>query len=72
MAASGEVLTYARKYDTLTFTESIAEKLAVMDMQALAMCQENKIPVLVFDFKVRGHIRDVMQGKDLGTLITPP
>jgi uridylate kinase len=62
----------ARKYDALTFTESIAERLAVMDMQALAMCQENQIPVLVFDFKVRGHIREVMEGRRLGTLISPP
>ncbi len=43
-----------------------------MDMTALAMCQENKIPVLVFDFKMRGNIRGVMEGKKLGTLITPP
>lgn len=62
----------ATKYDKLTFAESLAKNLGVMDMTALAMCQENKIPVLVFDFKVKGHIRDVMQGKRIGTLITPP
>lgn len=62
----------AKKYDTLTFAESLAKNLGVMDMTALAMCQENKVPVLVFDFKSRGNIRRVMGGEKLGTLITPP
>lgn len=62
----------AKKYDKLTFAESLAKNLGVMDMTALAMCQENKVPVLVFDFKTKGNIRQVMQGRPLGTLITPP
>lgn len=62
----------AVRYDRLTFTESIAKSLAVMDMTALAMCQENQIPVLVFDFKQKGNIRRVMQGDKLGTMITAP
>jgi len=62
----------ATRFDKLTFAESIAKNLAVMDMTALAMCQEHKIPVLVFDFKHKGNIRAVMQGKALGTMITPP
>ena len=62
----------ATRYDKLTFAESISKSLAVMDMTALAMCQENKIPVLVFDFKQKGNIRRVMGGANLGTMITPP
>lgn len=62
----------ATRYDKLTFAESIAKNLAVMDMTALAMCQENQIPVLVFDFKRHGNIKAVVEGKPLGTLITPP
>ena len=62
----------ATRYDKITFSESIAKNLAVMDMTALAMCQENNIPVLVFDFKRRGNIRKVMEGQRLGTLISPP
>lgn len=62
----------ATRYETLTFSESIAKGLAVMDMTALAMCQENDIPVLVFDFKRRGNIRKVMLGEKLGTMITTP
>jgi uridylate kinase len=62
----------AKRYDALTFSESIAKNLAVMDMTALAMCQENDIPVLVFDFKRTGNIRRVVVGEKLGTLITTP
>ena len=62
----------ATRYESLTFAESIAKSLAVMDMTALAMCQENNIPVLVFDFKHKGNIRSVFEGQRLGTLITPP
>jgi uridylate kinase len=62
----------ATRYEKLTFAESISKNLAVMDITALAMCQENKIPVLVFDFKQKGNIKAVMQGKQLGTMITPP
>lgn len=62
----------ATRYDKLTFAESLSKNLAVMDMTALAMCQENKIPVLVFDFKQKGNIRKVMGGAAMGTMITPP
>jgi uridylate kinase len=59
----------ARRYDALTFSEAIARKLAVMDMTALAMCQEHRIPVLVFDFKRQGNIRKVIQGERIGTTV---
>jgi uridylate kinase len=63
----------AKRYEKLTFSEAVSKNLAVMDMTALTMCQENNIPVLVFDFKSPGNIRKVVQGgSSLGTLITPP
>jgi uridylate kinase len=60
----------AQRYDRLTFTEAIERKLKVMDMTALAMCMEHRLPVVVFDFKTRGNIRRVVEGERLGTLIT--
>ncbi len=60
----------AKRYDTLTFAEAISKNLKVMDMTALTMCRENRIPVLVFDFKRSGNIRKVIEGGDIGTLIT--
>jgi uridylate kinase len=59
----------ATRYDRLTFHEAISKNLKVMDMTALTMCQENHIPILVFDFKRQGNIRRVIQGENVGTLI---
>ncbi|MFM9996385.1 MAG: UMP kinase [Phycisphaerales bacterium] len=60
----------ATRFDRLTFAEAIRRGLKVMDMTALTMCQERNIPVLVFDFKKPGNIRRVIEGADLGTLLT--
>jgi uridylate kinase len=59
----------ATKYDVLTFKEAINKNLRVMDMTALAMCSEHKIPVMVFDFKRRGNIARVARGERIGTLL---
>jgi uridylate kinase len=59
----------AKRYDRLTFAEAIEKNLKVMDMTALTMCQENALPVLVFDFKRAGNIRRVILGETIGTLI---
>jgi uridylate kinase len=60
----------ATRYNSLSFAEALSKKLAIMDMTALAMCQERKIPVLVFDFKISGNIRRVIEGEEIGTLLT--
>lgn len=60
----------ATRYSELSFSEAINKKLAIMDMTALAMCQERKIPVLVFDFKIPGNIRRVIEGEEIGTLLS--
>lgn len=59
----------ATRYVSLTFAEAIQKRLKVMDMTALAMCQEQSLPVLVFDFKKPGNIRRVIGGASVGTLI---
>lgn len=60
----------ATRYSELSFSEALNKKLAIMDMTALAMCQERKIPVLVFDFKIKGNIRRVIEGVEIGTLLS--
>ncbi len=59
----------AKRYESLTFSEAIEKQLAVMDMTALAMCQEHSLPVIVFDYKASGNIRKVIEGAPIGTLI---
>lgn len=60
----------ATRYESLSFSEALAKRLKVMDMTALAMCQEHEIPVLVFDFNKQGNIARVIKGEDVGTLVT--
>ncbi len=57
----------ARKYDTISFSDAINQRLRVMDMTALAMCNEQKLPVIVFDYKVPGNIARVVAGEAIGT-----
>lgn len=60
----------ATRFGKLTFAEAIERQLKVMDMTALAMCMENRLPVVVFNFKQHGNIRRVVAGEELGTLVT--
>lgn len=59
----------ATRFDSLTFTEALARGLSIMDMTALAMCQEHRLPVIVFEFKKPGNIARVIQGEPIGTLV---
>ena len=59
----------ATRFEQLSFAEAMEKNLKFMDMTALAMCRENKIPVLVFDFKKPGNIDRVVRGEPVGTLL---
>ena len=60
----------ATRYETLTFSEAVEKQLRVMDLTALTMCMEHKLPVVVFDFKTPGNIQRVVAGERIGTLVT--
>ncbi|MCP4758903.1 MAG: UMP kinase [Planctomycetes bacterium] len=59
----------ARRFNQLTFSQAIEERLGVMDLTALSMCMEHDLPVIVFNFKEEGNIMRVVQGEAVGTLI---
>ena len=60
----------ATKYDTISFSEVLEKKLNVMDMTAFTLCQENKLPIRIFDINEAGNLRKIVQGENIGTLIT--
>lgn len=60
----------AMRYDKLTFTEVISKELKVMDMTAFTLCQENNLPIIVFDMNTPGNLLDVVSGKKVGTLVS--
>jgi uridylate kinase len=59
----------AKRYDTLTYDEVINNRLAVMDTTAVVMCQEQKVPLRVFDVHKEGNLSKIIFGEDVGTLV---
>jgi uridylate kinase len=60
----------AIKFDTISFTEVYEKGLNVMDMTAFTLCNENKLPIVVFDMNSPGNLKKVVNGeKNVGTLV---
>jgi len=59
----------ARRYTTLTFRQALKDSLKVMDSAAFALCMENNIPIIVFDFFKPGNVERVLAGRRIGTLV---
>ncbi len=59
----------AKRYDTLTFTQVLEKRLAVMDTAAAALCREGNLPCVVFDLSDPSNIAAVLQGRNIGTLV---
>jgi uridylate kinase len=59
----------AVKYDEITFQEVYDKGLNVMDMTAITLCQENKLPIIVFDMNKAGNFRKIADGEAIGTRV---
>jgi len=59
----------ATKFTTLSFAKVISLGLSVMDMTAFTLCQENDIPIIVFDINDRGNLAKIVMGEAIGTLV---
>jgi len=64
-----EVDKSAELFATISYTDVVEKKLGVMDLTAITLCEENEMPIRVFDGTKDNNIYDVLTGKDLGTLI---
>ena len=60
----------ATRYSNITFQEVYEKNLNVMDMTAFTLCQENNLPIIVFDMNKTDNLLDLINGKEVGTLIT--
>jgi uridylate kinase len=60
----------ATRYETLSFNDVISQNLKVMDMTAFTLCQENALPIIVFDMNRNGNLLNVVTGKHVGTLVS--
>lgn len=59
----------AVKFDTISFEEVISKRLPVMDMTAFTMCQENNMPIIVFNMNIKGALLKLLEGEKIGTLV---
>lgn len=59
----------ATRYDKLTFDEVFKRSLRVMDMTAFTLCNENNLPIIVFDINERGNLQRIVRGEEVGTLV---
>jgi uridylate kinase len=59
----------AVRYNNVSYKEVYEKGLNIMDMTAFTLCQENKLPIIVFDMNKSGNLLKVVQGEEAGTLI---
>jgi uridylate kinase len=59
----------ATRYDEITYQEVYDKGLNVMDMTAITLCQENKLPIIVFDMNKPGNFMKIASGEPIGTLV---
>ena len=59
----------ATRYDEISFQEVYDKNLNVMDMTAFTLCQENNLPIIVFDMNKPGNFMRIAQGEPIGTLV---
>ncbi len=59
----------AIKYETITFKEAYEKKLAIMDLTSFTLCEENNLPIYVFDMNKESELSKVVAGEKVGTLV---
>ena len=59
----------AKKYESITFQEVLQKRLSVMDLTAFTLCQENNLPIKVFNMNIKGNLIKVCKGENIGTLV---
>jgi uridylate kinase len=59
----------ARRYDHLTFSKVLGDNLKIMDAAAVALCRDNKIPIVVFNIRQPGNLAKVLAGKGTATIV---
>ena len=60
----------AIKYTSISYADAISQKLNVMDMTAFTLCQENNIPIIVFNMNKEDNLMKVVSGDAIGTLVS--
>lgn len=60
----------AEKFKSISFKDVYSKGLKVMDMTAFTLSEENELPIIVFDMNTPGNLKKIIEGKDIGTLVS--
>jgi uridylate kinase len=60
----------AVRFASISYTEAISLNLKVMDMTAFTLCQENNMPIIVFDMNQAGNLGRIVNGEQIGTVVS--
>jgi uridylate kinase len=67
--ADPKLVPTASRYDSLSFNRVLAADLKVMDASAVALCRDNKIPIVVFNIRQPGNLAEVLAGRGTATIV---
>ncbi len=59
----------AKRFTKMTFREALEKRVKIMDLTAFTMCEENNMPVVVFDMNREGNLGRLLRGEEVGTLV---
>lgn len=65
-----ELNPHARRFEQLTYRQVLEYGLKVMDLTAITLCQENNLPILVFDVQTPGNLRRLIMGEPIASIVT--
>ncbi|MBS1911036.1 MAG: UMP kinase [Bacteroidetes bacterium] len=68
--ADPKTVPTAQRFTSITYREVHERNLRVMDLTAITLCQENSLPILVFDMAVAGNLQRLMKGDPIGTTVS--
>ena len=60
----------AQRFEHITYTQALTQRLQVMDSTAFSLCMDNKIPIVVFDMNKPSNFTDIVLGKKIGTIVS--
>ena len=69
-SADPKIVKNAKRFEKLRYMEVLQKGLKVMDTTAISLCMDNDLPIIVFDLFKSGNIRRVVQGQNIGTLVS--
>src|SRR5204862_1435587 len=60
----------AKRFNRITFSDALLQRLKVMDSTAFSLCMDNRIPIIVFDMNTPSNFTDIILGKKVGTIVS--